>query len=257
MTAPVCTCASTLTREQALARLEACPALPRGERLAWACSTAITIRPGRALCWNLRYSVGYVIPCHIWGMALDHDVHAWRKYAAPLRGARDDRQKWREVAVAPRADWVGPMTPRPDVKAILARADAATPGPWRNVGIGIVERAGLPLLHREIADCSGRMSGLREHNEDIDPTLRDAAFIAAASTDVPALCAYVQSLEAENERLEKLVIIDLRLEVASAQEMEKRACAERDAALERVKALRQEYLELRERFDRDGVALMR
>lgn len=80
-----------------------------------------------------------------------------------------------------------------DTKAARARCDAATPGPWRHVGIGIVERAELPLLHREIADCSGRM-GLNDG--DSAPTLRDATFIAHARTDLPAALDEVDALRA-------------------------------------------------------------
>jgi hypothetical protein len=57
-----------------------------------------------------------------------------------------------------------------DLDAIEARANAATPGPWK------------------------------EGSNDVY-SVRNAAFIAAARTDVPALIARVRELEAECERL--------------------------------------------------------
>ncbi len=78
-----------------------------------------------------------------------------------------------------------------DIKAIRARADAATPGPWRAADIGrqdelhdhVVAR-GCAIEIQPIVD--GHLAD--EHH--------DCAFIAAARTDVPALCSRVEALEA-------------------------------------------------------------
>jgi hypothetical protein len=112
------------------------------------------------------------------------------------------------------------MTEHPDLDAIQARAQAATPGPWgvydggdhANIG------ANLATLSRstwrsdcEIAEIDAETyvdSNLCPHDEGEDAeawaaqqALDDAQFIAQARTDVPALLARVQELEAENARL--------------------------------------------------------
>ena len=80
---------------------------------------------------------------------------------------------------------------RPDMDAIRARCDAATPGPWTYDEIGYVD-VGLPRS-RSIA------VGI-----EIDATAKsDGDFIAHARTDIPALLTYIEELEraVENERL--------------------------------------------------------
>lgn len=105
---------------------------------------------------------------------------------------------------------------RLDVKAIRARADAATAGPWttwqdgnqfvdppmkysndalrRTVHAVIVR--GLPRawnpwwVGHEDAKTSHKSHGESRFGAE------DAAFIAAARTDVPALCSRVEALEA-------------------------------------------------------------
>lgn len=77
---------------------------------------------------------------------------------------------------------------RPDIEAALARADAATEGPWtldRTRGIHVEGPVfgGAP---------DGRTLLIR-----VDGRRADARFIAAARTDVPALACYALALEAD------------------------------------------------------------
>ncbi len=85
-----------------------------------------------------------------------------------------------------------------ELKAIEARANAATVGPW-NTG----EEESNP------GRCRGIWPGDEEHLEIVTtdsgvygPKMPDAIFIAAARSDVPALVAEVRRLRAEVERLE-------------------------------------------------------
>ena len=77
------------------------------------------------------------------------------------------------------------MRERPDIEAILKRAEVATPGPW-------IYRESYSDFHlydvwtEDISDCIGSVC-----------TDDEAAFIAAARTDVPALCHYIEYLEAQ------------------------------------------------------------
>jgi hypothetical protein len=109
---------------------------------------------------------------------------------------------------------------RPDIAAIRARADAATPGPWEweitddwrgdfirrhhqlcsqsvcDPGIGD------PIKHVLLASSSW---GRTEPERDYNPTPQDAAAIAHAREDVLVLCDYVEALEVEMMLLEKMV----------------------------------------------------
>jgi hypothetical protein len=72
------------------------------------------------------------------------------------------------------------MGQRPDIEAIEAREQAATPGPW------------------ESSDPRGRAHGYvfgLWSGYDGEVTIGDAVFIAHARTDVPALIAYARELE--------------------------------------------------------------
>jgi len=78
-----------------------------------------------------------------------------------------------------------------DLDEIERRANAATPGPWegkRNGGVYAGDRE--PVFETGCGCCS-----------DPDLTEENAAFIAAARTDVPALIARVRELETECERM--------------------------------------------------------
>jgi hypothetical protein len=85
-----------------------------------------------------------------------------------------------------------------DLDEIEARANAATPGPWasrRNRDMRDYEvRAGCVLAIVSEAASAKHATSVRECG-------RNAAFIAAARTDVPALIARVRELEAECERM--------------------------------------------------------
>jgi hypothetical protein len=69
-----------------------------------------------------------------------------------------------------------------DLDEIEARANAATPGPWTPQTIRLIDGVDLP-------------------DATVAQWQRDAAFIAHARTDVPALVARVRELEAECERM--------------------------------------------------------
>lgn len=90
-----------------------------------------------------------------------------------------------------------------EIAKIRKRTDAATPGPWQRGEDGIPKRA-----------------------------ICDAAFLAAAITDVPALCDTVDTLRDENTRL----VSDL-INADRSIERERGLVVERDIALSRVKAL--------------------
>lgn len=84
---------------------------------------------------------------------------------------------------------------RPNLDAIEARAAAATPGQWANEDEG---------GNRTPEPCCGTFLNYGDHcfatgprHLDEADAKRDTAFIAAARTDVPALCAYVRQLEAD------------------------------------------------------------
>lgn len=83
---------------------------------------------------------------------------------------------------------------KPDIKAIEARAAAATPGPWEASKDGWTAWAG----NVKIADY-------------LDPD--NAEFIAHARTDIPRLLDYIKELEAENEKLEIMLYMIVRMKV--------------------------------------------
>jgi len=80
-----------------------------------------------------------------------------------------------------------------DLDAIEARANAATPGPWRD-------------QHHECSEVWGPAPDSQTHSMQIARIGRaqfdvlNAAFIAHARTDVPALIARVRELEAERDQ---------------------------------------------------------
>jgi len=80
-----------------------------------------------------------------------------------------------------------------DLTAIRARADKATPGPWTREECGNDTRicgGDEVLFDNEWGSATGQ-------------DWLDAAFIAAARTDVPALCDEVESLRAELAELRR------------------------------------------------------
>lgn len=76
-----------------------------------------------------------------------------------------------------------------DTKAISARANEATPGPWH------CDVRSFLSTKTTVADISDIEILPPEQRDDILATpMRDATFIAAARTDVPALCDEVERL---------------------------------------------------------------
>ena len=82
---------------------------------------------------------------------------------------------------------------KPDLDAIRARCEAATPGPWA------IERYSSP--HDGFLIQYRAHKGETETVADI-PLTSDAELIVAARTDIPALLAYIDELERDllNER---------------------------------------------------------
>jgi hypothetical protein len=78
------------------------------------------------------------------------------------------------------------VTDDEDLKAIEARAQAATPGPWRNEN---------PAVRTGPEDCQTLVA----FAYDLRQQGQNAAFIAAARTDVPKLVAEVRRLRAALE----------------------------------------------------------
>jgi hypothetical protein len=86
-----------------------------------------------------------------------------------------------------------------DTKAIRARVDAATPGEWR-WRLSPIWSEAEALDRGYISLEAGTGTVLQEwarHADDagLSVTAQDMAFIAAARTDVPALCDRVEQLE--------------------------------------------------------------
>lgn len=76
-----------------------------------------------------------------------------------------------------------------ELQAIRARADAATEGPWTGI-----ER-GNSVVSRGVATVAYDGQPRKNVCSGISPKSSDAAFIAAARTDVPALCDEVERLQ--------------------------------------------------------------
>jgi hypothetical protein len=108
---------------------------------------------------------------------------------------------------------------RLDTKAIRALADAATTGPWGFERVDLTTNGMAETTYQHIrsgptgvADTYharpiaiegfGPMSGYipPRHGK-----VEDAAFIAAARTDVPALCSALEEAWAEIDRLTKII----------------------------------------------------
>jgi hypothetical protein len=71
-----------------------------------------------------------------------------------------------------------------ELKVIKARADSATPGPWKWVSMyGSWDELHGPYEDKVLDD--GSASG--EYSLAIDPESPDGVFVSAARTDVPAL----------------------------------------------------------------------
>jgi hypothetical protein len=111
--------------------------------------------------------------------------------------------------------------PKPSLRDVEARAAAATPGPWTVVAeqgnpgytphYGVSSRGfTFPDVVYAKSDLEGFGNGSRE---------RDANFIAASRTDVPALTAAIRAVLAEMEAAERVgdpyaYLYDLRAAIA-------------------------------------------
>lgn len=92
------------------------------------------------------------------------------------------------------------LTPE-EVAEIRERADKATPGLWR------VLRRAINLF--DVLTSSGAVASVSRWSNGTPGSESEnnanAAFIAAARADVPALCDTVDALRADNERLREVV----------------------------------------------------
>lgn len=85
------------------------------------------------------------------------------------------------------------MTPT-EIEAIRARADAATPGPWRT-------HADVPRAIVALGAPHESLLGLDVEENAIVFSQYDATFIALARTDIPALLDEVARLRREAQRI--------------------------------------------------------
>lgn len=122
-----------------------------------------------------------------------------------------------------------------DLDAIEYRANAATPGPWEWTRPEFSPSSDCHVLlssatttsygHTARIEVHSDGSAYGEYNPDIDVNGPDAALIANARTDIPALVARVRQLEAERDERERqhaargaeaVAVIDaLRVELAN------------------------------------------
>lgn len=115
-----------------------------------------------------------------------------------------------------------------NVDAIEARTAAATPGPWK--------------VHGRLPSCVVEDREIKKgepwRRVVTDTTRENAAFIAAARTDVPALCARVRELEASAAVMREALRNGLVGGVMSAETCKRALATEAGRALaERVRLL--------------------
>lgn len=90
-----------------------------------------------------------------------------------------------------------------DTRAIKARAEAATEGPWETDDHGLDDGNIAILSQQAVYATSDWNHTLARVGSRIAPRrTQDAAFIAAARTDVPALCDALDEARARIELLE-------------------------------------------------------
>lgn len=124
---------------------------------------------------------------------------------------------------------------KPDIATIRARAEAATPGEWRATrnsrNVATVHLAPTLMFDTEIAVL--RDFAEEEDDPPRDHLVADADFIAAARTDVPAICDRVEVLEAALREVLPLAEAWMELDDGSEPSIEEcRAVAAARAALE-------------------------
>lgn len=71
--------------ETRMDQLRACPALPRGERLAWVCSRQAHVH------FKCKHRA------NVWFKAYTRQLDWWLRAAAPLRKAREQRKLWEDA----------------------------------------------------------------------------------------------------------------------------------------------------------------
>ena len=92
--------------------------------------------------------------------------------------------------------WTGPAMSEPtplDLALIKARAEIATPGPWKTWGMSVLAD---PVGDSNL-DTAILVARTSYRNANGHPRTNDADFIAAARTDVPALLAEIERLRGE------------------------------------------------------------
>lgn len=131
------------------------------------------------------------------------------------------------------------MTPE-ELAAIRARAEAATPGPWKvDEGPALAD----PLLEGE-GDWYRHIEGWTNTGwEWLCLSPEDAAFIAHAREDIPKLLDEVEALRARAERAEEQVRL-LTLEVDVEREAARAARKREQARARDARQLRQQIAEL-------------
>lgn len=101
------------------------------------------------------------------------------------------------------------LTPE-QIAEIRTRADMATPGEWVE-HLGSIEANvsphphGLGTVSDPICEMSFRGDPFDDDEDELACVDANAAFIAHARADVPALCDTVDALRADNERLRNVV----------------------------------------------------
>lgn len=91
-----------------------------------------------------------------------------------------------------------PLTPA-ELAEIEARAEAATEGPWETRGLDVYQPAGRHIAYTG----PQREQDYPESCRRVDDA--NAAFIAAARTDVPRLAREVARLRAENDAMREML----------------------------------------------------
>ena len=93
---------------------------------------------------------------------------------------------------------------------IEARCNAATPGPWDSCTAicGSGDSAIIAPIHGRSCVLALVCAEVDEQGKDVVRSMRDAAFIAAARTDVPALVAEVRRLSEAISELEVLYVTE-------------------------------------------------
>jgi hypothetical protein len=158
-----------MTRDEAIARLLAVPALPRGERLAWALSLPMIRRIQPRWWWRMFANISR-IHLIVNGVNIDDAtlVSRWRRLAAPLRRAREERRRLKGLLFKA---WADEQDASGRIRALeleLSIARSAAPPAY-------FER--IKQLEGALADLCGAADELHEAKisaGEFDDTLHDA-----------------------------------------------------------------------------------